>query len=366
MGILTKAGATVLCLAITIGVVGKIKPELFLRLPMGFIPWAITGNEMPPYFDSTPFAEDEFGTWTKDKDLIVSTGAKSGTNWMLYCAHQIRTKAKGDTETDFTDVLLDTPWVGFSHYPGQKWAEIKEMMNTTVLPDGSKVKDYWDNPSFPFRIFKSHYPPPVMPVNKYRNVKFLAMARNGKDVIKSWLPFFASHTPTFKKQWGSFPLTYSESMACLKEFLPGGPLVELYFGYVKAWWPYRNDPNVLMLHYEDAKADLRGTVQKLASFIDVELTDSEETEVTRRCGIDHMKSVADKFDMIQWAGDGTTVMCGTKHCPGVEGSLIRSGKSGEGDAFFTEEMKALWDAAVESELPDIEMRKWAQSGGSYN
>ena len=30
------------------------------------------------YFDATPFAEDEFGTWTKDGDLLVTVGAKSG------------------------------------------------------------------------------------------------------------------------------------------------------------------------------------------------------------------------------------------------------------------------------------------------
>ena len=97
MGILAlfkSAAFAVLALAVSIGVIGKTKPELFLKLPMGFIPWAITGNIMPPYFDATPFGEDEFGTWTRDGDLIVSVGAKSGTNWMLYCTHQIRTKGR--------------------------------------------------------------------------------------------------------------------------------------------------------------------------------------------------------------------------------------------------------------------------------
>ena len=86
MGILAlfkSAAFAVLALAVSIGVIGKTKPELFLKLPMGFIPWAITGNIMPPYFDATPFGEDEFGTWTRDGDLIVSVGAKSGTNWCV-------------------------------------------------------------------------------------------------------------------------------------------------------------------------------------------------------------------------------------------------------------------------------------------
>jgi hypothetical protein len=68
------------------------------------------------FFDPTPFLDGEMDNWAKDGDLVVSAGAKAGTNWMLYCTHQIRTKAAGDTNTDFTDVLIDTPWVGMNQY----------------------------------------------------------------------------------------------------------------------------------------------------------------------------------------------------------------------------------------------------------
>lgn len=369
MGILsvfTRIGALVLVVAIAIGVIGKTKPELFLKLPMGFIPWAITGNIMPPYFDAAPFSEAEFGSWAKDGDLIVSVGAKSGTNWMLYCTHQIRTKAKGDTATDYTDILIDTPWIGFNMLPGQTWTEIKEMMNTSTLPDGTNVKDHWDNAAFPFRIFKSHFAPPIQPVTKFRKVKFLAMVRDGKDAVRSFYPFFAGHRPAFKATWGGFPPTYPDSMACLKDFLPGGTLEHLYFGYVKDWWPFRHDPNVLLLHYADAKKDLAATVSKIAKFVDVELTAAEHAEVTRRCDIDHMKTIAHKFDYVQWAGDGSKIMCGKDGCPGIDGSLIRSGKVGEGKDFFTIEMQQLWDAAMQSELPDPELRKWAAEGGGFS
>ena len=366
MGFLKSLGFFVVGFAVTIGTIGKVKPELFLKLPMGFIPWAMTGNIMPPYFDATPFAEDEFGTWTKDGDLLVTVGAKSGTNWMLYCTHQIRTKAKGDGVTDYTDILLDTPWVGFNQLPGQTWADIKERMNTTVLPDGSKVKDYWDNAAFPFRIFKSHFAPPVAPVEKFRKVKFLAMARNGMDVVNSFFPFFNGHRPEFKKTWGGFPPNYPDAMACLKDFLPGGTLDFLYFGYIKDWWPFRNDPNVLLLHYSDATKDLGATVSKIAKFVGVDLSSREHAEVTRRCDIKHMKTVSDKFDYYQWAGDGSKVMCGKNGCPGVEGELIRRGGIGGGKSFFTPEMKSMWDAALESQFVDPEMRKWAAEGGAFS
>jgi len=149
---------------------------------------------------------------------------------MLYTTHQIRTKAAGNVETDYTDILLDTPWVGFNMLPGQRWGDtlltsgIKTLMNTTVLPDGTKVKDYWDKPSHAFRIFKSHFTPEVLPIKAYPKVKFLAMARNGMDVVSSFYPFFAGHRPAFKGVWGGFPPTYGSPMECLQDFLPGGAL----------------------------------------------------------------------------------------------------------------------------------------------
>lgn len=72
------------------------KPEIVLKLPMGFIPYAILGHNVPPYFVYDAYEREEFANWTKDGDVIVSVAAKSGTNLMLYMNHLIR--AKGDLE----------------------------------------------------------------------------------------------------------------------------------------------------------------------------------------------------------------------------------------------------------------------------
>ena len=164
--------------------------------------------------------------------------------------------------------------------------------------------------AFPFRIFKSHFAPPIAPVKKYPKVKFLAMARNGMDVVRSFFPFFNGHRPDFKATWGGwvtiltlhppppyslqrlippftcprfrvrrFPPSYPDAMTCLKDFLPGGTLDFLYFGYINDWWPYRHEPNVLLLHYSDAIKDLGGTVKKIAKFLGVDLNPIEHAQV---------------------------------------------------------------------------------------
>jgi len=111
--------------------------------------------------------------------------------------------------------------------------------------------------------------------------------------------------------------------------LPSGILSEYYFGYVKKWWPYRNDANVLLLHYSNVRRDLRGYVEKIASFLGVVLTEEELVVVTERCSIDHMKK-ANKFNYLMplntdkrhWdVGNGTILNSGT---------LVNKGEIGSG------------------------------------
>ena len=84
MGVLGAVSKLVALVAVAVGTIGKVKPELFLKLPMGFIPWAITGNFVPPYFDNAFYKSESFRDWVRDGDVIVSVGAKSGTTWMSF------------------------------------------------------------------------------------------------------------------------------------------------------------------------------------------------------------------------------------------------------------------------------------------
>ncbi|EKX33961.1 hypothetical protein GUITHDRAFT_43936, partial [Guillardia theta CCMP2712] len=112
----------------------------------------------------------------------------------------------------------------------------------------------------------------------------------------------------------------------------------LYFGYAKSWWKFRNEPNVLLMHYNDMRKDLRGGVKKIAKFVDVELNEEELDRVTEKCGFDHMKKIQDKFNYLLWGNDQfkSQVMCGTHYCRSdKEGSVIQKGKVGSGKNFFT-------------------------------
>ena len=205
------------------------------------------GN-IPPYFDLDIFNEST--DWLKPNDVIVSTAAKSGTTWMLFCSHQIR--VKGDDETHpFVDVSISTPWPELIQAPGETWEDRLLKFNTTILPDGTALKDYWDHPKYDFRIFKSHYTP-----NEFKGliggdskIKFLAMARNGLDQVASMTPFFDKHTEDFRKMWGGFPPADGGSgdnaaevaSLRLKQFMPGDIFGHFYFDYVNNWYKVKDE-----------------------------------------------------------------------------------------------------------------------------
>jgi hypothetical protein len=365
MGVLKVGAVLVALLAIAIGTVKQTKPELFFKIPnVGFILWAITGGNMPPYFSFDAWQEEEMKTWIKDGDLVVATAAKSGTTWMLYCSHQIRTK--GSDSIDFRDVSISTPWPDLVHKPGMTWAEQKPLLNTTVLADGTKLKDYWDNPSFPFRIWKSHGTPKNIPVKKFPKVKFLTMARNGLDVVNSLIPFFDQHSDMWREQWGGFPPKASGDIvkdreARVNDLLPGGLLAGLYFDYITEWWPLRNEPNVLFLHYADAVKDLSGTVKKIADFVGVSLSSAEHKVVVEKCGMKHMKSVTHMFTYAvplnkEFNDRDGRIM--------TKGAMTRKGGVGEGKSTFSEEQIAKWQAAEEKMLVEPGMLTWAREGGA--
>mmetsp|Transcript_36368 Transcript_36368/g.113377 ORF Transcript_36368/g.113377 Transcript_36368/m.113377 type:complete len:377 (-) Transcript_36368:205-1335(-) len=372
--VLSWVGTVVLIISIVMGVIGTYFPELFLKIPSGVILWAMFGNPVPPYILSDPYTMGEFPTWARKGDVIVAAAPKAGTTWMLYCSHQIRMKGR---DYNFTDVNIETPWPDLVHRPGQTWKDIKSLLNTTVLPDGSRLKDHWDNPSHPFRIFKSHYHPykrngkpyQVLPVREFPNIKFIGIVRNGLDVLASFCTFFYNHRPDFRKMWGGFPMAFKSNEECMNFLLPDGPLDYIFFGYAKDWWEIRNLPNVLLLHYSDMSKDLVGGVKKMAKFLEVDLKPDELDRVVEKCSFKYMKAHSDQFNYVLWSNEPplpSTAMCGTIHCPdNPEGTVVYKGKSGRGKATFSEELIAKWEAAEKAEFDDPALMDWVKNGGSF-
>lgn len=324
---------------------------------------------MPPFADNDQYKAENFRGWARDGDVIVAVGAKSGTTWMCYCCDAVRRKGSDEVGLPFTDIMYTTPWLEARQYPGQPWSERRELYNTTVLPNGKKLKDYWDNPAFPFRVFKSHFRPQhdgghpyadILPIRVFPKVKYLAAIRNPYEMFASWYAFVFNHRDPFRVMWGGFPPEYPDIDSAAKDLLPGGNSYSLYFPYVRAWWAFRNEPNVLLMHYTDMVKDMDVLVTKLSAFLGVDLAAQEKEQVKTKCSFQQMKQNAEMFDYI--------FSLNTDIGPVLKpGSIINKGKSDSGGAKaeLSAETTKLIQEAMEFELKDSALREWALNGGPY-
>jgi len=372
MGVPRPTHVTVAVAAAGLAVLIHRQPELLLNTPfLGFYLFSLAGGNdgyIPAYINHDLFIGKNFDEWVKDGDVIVAAGAKSGTTWMCYCSDAIRRKGSDKVGLPYTDIMYSTPWLEMVQRPGLTWQQTKELYNTTILKDGTRLKDYWDHRAFPFRIFKSHFGPEtegghwysdVLQVKSKPKVKFIAVARNPYEVVRSFWSFLPAHRPEFRKMWGDFPPPQPDREEIMRDVLPGGRLYPLYFPYVRAWWGYKDEPNVLLMHYSDMVKDTGLLVARLSRFLNVELTNTEFDKVVEKCSFDHMKNNSHLFDYQLPLNPGF----GSIMYPS---QFVNSGKATGAAEWIGPELLEEFDRAAKIEFPDAQLLHWAFQGGSFD
>ena len=330
----------VIGIAVTIGVIGKYQPELFLRLPMGFVPWAITGNRMPPYFDESCLYEEN---WSGRKgDVVISSGAKAGTLWL----HTIVLLLRSGGWDDFAEESL-TAYYGsceMLQYPEHTLStRLAEMDDKRAL---AKAKGFHG-----FQIFTHKFPGEdshLFGVDPEKNpdVKYIAIVRNGKEVLKSFLPFINSHTEDFRNMWGGFPPKMDGPEDIVKFAVDDMP--HFYFGHLTSWWDRKHLPNVLLLHYRNLRSDPSSTIQKIANFLEIPLSDELLNTILHKTSLEYMTNASTPTKYTGLVG-----YPGRKMFPIAEiDSHVRPGGGklhdhSRQDDFFTDDLKAKWEEAIQ-------------------
>jgi hypothetical protein len=218
----------------------------------------------------------------RPEDIFLVTYPKSGTTLMQMMLYQMTS----DGEMDFPHIYSISPWFEMDLRRGAT----KEM---ETLPSP--------------RFFKSHLVYEQLPPN----ARFIYVARDVQDVAVSAYHHFILISGKNK---------HMEEF--LNDFLQEKVSLGSWFKHIESWWPRRNDPNVLFLHYEEVIADLAGTVREVARFCQIPLDEVDLPRIVERCGIEFMKQHAPKFDpRLHQASQGA-------------GTFIRKGGSGEGRLSF--------------------------------
>ena len=109
--------------------------------------------------------------------------------------------------------------------------------------------------------------------------------------------------------------------------------------HLAGFWQARQRPNLLLLTFEEMKADLPQTVRQIADFMGVELTDREFTGVCEKSSFANMKSVDHKFvppAITPWSS--------------ANRQMVRKGQSGGASELLSPEQQQAIDTYCKGEL----------------
>ncbi|HTW33224.1 MAG TPA: sulfotransferase domain-containing protein [Rhizomicrobium sp.] len=133
------------------------------------------------------------------------------------------------------------------------------------------------------RAMKSHLPFDALPI--YDEVKYIHTARGGLDACFSYHNHSLNFTPQFvgsiqriarEDGDGSPPPPTPEDP---REFFLSWielrdhgvvPVANAYFDIERSYWAERERENLLLVHYNDLKADLSGEMKRIAAFLEIE------------------------------------------------------------------------------------------------
>ncbi|XP_066927038.1 sulfotransferase 1B1-like [Clytia hemisphaerica] len=236
-------------------------------------------------------------------DVFVSTFPKSGTRWLqelIWCMrHKNGIEKAKSKDLDERVPHFELPFV---------------MDSKSIEEDKSYLLNGINNLSRP-RTLKTHLPFPMLPKGvQEKGAKIVYCYRNPRDTMLSLFNFMK----LIQNYTGTMEL-YSDV------FLKGlTPYYLPYFSQVLGYWNRRSQENLLVLCYEEMQKDLPSVVRKIASFLDIEMTDEEVLKLCHHTSFDQMKK-----------NPHVNVLKGLKM---YDGQYLNKGKVGQWKDHFSEEL----------------------------
>lgn len=201
------------------------------------------------------------------EDVFVATQMRSGTTWMQQVVYQVVTHGRGNfSQPGQTHLYALSPWI--------------EAVNSVTVAAAPVIGDR------PSRIIKTHLPASHCPYSA--DAKFVYVARHPVSCFASIMDF---------------------NRALLGPLVPPVDTMAAWFTsdamywrpwpqHVEGWWRWSMDRNnVLFVHFEEMKRDLPSVIDRVASFLDVDLTAGERQLVAERCSFAYMHDHEEFFEM---------------------------------------------------------------------
>jgi hypothetical protein len=242
-------------------------------------------------------------------DVVISPYGKCGTTLLQQIFHTLRTRG----DEDFDDISAVVPW-----------------LETATLLDIDLNAEQKANP----RGYKSHLPYDAIPPGS----KAICCFREPKDALVSMYHFMNG----WFVEPGAVPLAdFADSW--LSRIEHGRDIWQ----HLLSWWAQRDNPNVLLLTYENITRNPRRAIRRIAEFIDVDLDDDLLALTEERSSLPYMLEHKSKFaDPLM--RQATLERCGVPL--ESDAAKVRQGGSGSGIRELPKdvavEADSLWEKIV--------------------
>jgi aryl sulfotransferase len=273
-----------------------------------------------------------------------------------------------------------TRWDRFTHRPGDIFVCSPPKCGTTwtqtivaslLWPAGDApgpvmdLAPWWDANFFPVedlaarleaqtfrRMIKTHLPVEALPW--FDTGFYVAVFRDGRDAFMSYVNHIASFRDDVRERLNAAAV--AKGLEPMPRY--DGDLHALYATWIgstrfplamlRGWWERREQPNVLLVHFNDLKADLDGEMRRIARFLGIALDPEPWPGQVERCTFEAMKrrrAAIGRFDSFVGGGE----------------SFLHKGTNGRWRDVLTDDELARYDAAVARFLSG-DMAAWLEHG----
>jgi aryl sulfotransferase len=257
----------------------------------------------------------------RDDDIFVCTPPKCGTTWMQTIVVALLFP-DGDAPGP---VMHIAPWID---------NRVEPIGTVLARLDAQKHR----------RCIKTHTPADGIPW--FAEASYIVVGRDGRDAFMSYHNHMANMRPDLVAD-----LAASARAEGIEIDQRSPPPVDdihaffawcvefgLLFEHISSFWRYRDEPNVLFVHYDDMKADLEGSMRRVAAFLGIEIDEARWPRLVESCTFGAMKARSDEIGEFKlFVGGGET--------------FLYKGTNDRWRGVLTEAELARFDRAAAEQLP---------------
>jgi hypothetical protein len=213
----------------------------------------IEGMRFTPELYNREVVYEAMNYVARPDDIFIATPPRSGTTWMQIIVYALLNHGRA-FDDDINDYIARNPFL--------------EM-------HGKQAVENMPGPG----AIKTHLLFDLMPYHP--NAKYICVIRNPKDVCVSFHRFVTSI------KGGSLNGVTFDRL--FDRFLTGKTCHADFYEYLIPYWSHRNDSNVLFVLYEDMKKDIRSVINRVATFLGIEINKKLLERTVVVSSIDYLK-----------------------------------------------------------------------------